>query len=200
MTFFEKGSPVTLPSFQSQLDAAIATLRTLAAQAAQAEAIALRVRDTVLGGNLLLTCGNGGSATDAQHLAEELVGRYRSNRRPLPAIALTADSAALTCIANDFGYDEVFARQVEALTRPGDLLLCFSTSGNSPNILAALGAARARGVGTIALLGKDGGAAKDLADLPLVVASDDTARIQEAHLQVLHYICEVVEVAVTRDA
>jgi D-sedoheptulose 7-phosphate isomerase len=184
------------PSFQSQLVASIAALQALATQATQIEAIAARVRDTVLGGNLLLTCGNGGSATDAQHLAEELVGRYRSNRRPLPAIALTADSAALTCIANDFGYDDVFARQVEALARPGDLLLCFSTSGNSPNILAALRAARARGAGSVALLGKDGGAARELADLPLVVAHSDTARIQEAHLQVLHYICEVVEVAV----
>jgi D-sedoheptulose 7-phosphate isomerase len=187
---------MSLPSFQSQLDASVATLRALASQAGQVEAIAARVRDTVLGGNLLLTCGNGGSATDAQHLAEEMVGRYRSNRRPLPAVALTADSATLTCIANDFGYDEVFSRQVEALARPGDLLLCFSTSGNSPNVLAALRAARGRGAGTIALLGKDGGAAKNLADLPLVVAADDTARIQEAHLQVLHYICEVVEIAV----
>jgi D-sedoheptulose 7-phosphate isomerase len=187
---------MSLPSFQSQLDASVAALRALASQADQIEAIAARVRDTVLGDNLLLTCGNGGSATDAQHLAEELIGRYRSNRRPLPAVALTADSAALTCIANDFGYDDVFSRQIEALARPGDLLLCFSTSGNSPNVLAALRAARGRGAGTIALLGKDGGAAKDLADLALVVAADDTARIQEAHLQVLHYICEVVEIAV----
>jgi D-sedoheptulose 7-phosphate isomerase len=184
------------PSFQAQLDTSIATLRALAAQSEQIEAIAARVLDTVLGGNLLLTCGNGGSATDAQHLAEELIGRYRTNRRPLPAVALTADSAALTCIANDFGYDDVFARQVEALARPGDLLVCFSTSGNSPNVVAALHAARGRGAGTIALVGKDGGAAKGLADLALVVAHDDTARIQEAHLQVLHYICEVVEVAV----
>ena len=111
-------------------------------------------------------------------------------------IALTADSAALTCIANDFGYDAVFARQVEGLARPGDLLLCFSTSGNSPNISAALQAARACGAGTIALLGKDGGAARGLADQALVVASDDTAHIQAAHLQILHYICELVEAAV----
>ena len=187
------------PSFQSQIEASLAVLGALAGQAGQVEAIAARVRDTVLGGNLLLTCGNGGSATDAQHLAEELIGRYRSNRRALPAVALTADSAALTCIANDFGFDDVFSRQVAGLARPGDLLLCFSTSGSSPNILAALRAARSRGAGTIALLGKDGGAAKDLADLALVVAASDTARIQEAHLQVLHYICEVVEDAVTNE-
>jgi D-sedoheptulose 7-phosphate isomerase len=186
------------PTFQSQLDASLAALQSLARHAGQVEAIAARVRDAVLAGHLLLTCGNGGSATDAQHLSEELIGRYRANRRALPAIALTADSAALTCIANDFGFDDVFARQVEALARPGDLLLCFSTSGNSPNIVAALRAARERGATTIALLGKDGGAALGLSDLALIAPSDDTARIQEAHLQVLHYICEVVEQAVTR--
>lgn len=190
---------MTAPGFLAQLDASCAVIRSLAAQVELVERIAARVRDTVLGGHLLLTCGNGGSATDAQHLAEELIARYRSNRRALPAIALTADSAVLTCIGNDFGYEQVFARQVEALAGPGDLMLCFSTSGSSPNIVAALHAARARGAGSIALLGKDGGAARGLADLALVVASDDTARIQEAHLQVLHYICEVVEAAVTRE-
>ena len=183
-------------SIHEQLDASCAVIQSLAAQAELIEQIAARVRDGMLGGHLLLTCGNGGSATDAQHLAEELVGRYRGNRRALPAMALTADSSALTCIANDFGYEYVFSRQVEALARPGDLLLCFSTSGNSPNVLAALRAARERGASSIALLGKDGGAARGLADLALVVASSDTARIQEAHLQVLHYICEVVEEAV----
>ena len=186
------------PSFQTQLDAGLAVLQSLAGQAQQIEQIAATVRDVLLAGRTLLTCGNGGSATDAQHLAEELIGRYRANRRALSAIALTADSAALTCIANDFGYDAVFSRQVEGLARPGDLLLCFSTSGNSPNISAALRAARARGAGTIALLGKDGGAARGLADQALVVASADTAHIQAAHLQILHYICELVEVAVLR--
>jgi D-sedoheptulose 7-phosphate isomerase len=184
------------PSFQAQIDASQVVLQSLVAQSELIDTIARRVRDTLLGGHTLLTCGNGGSATDAQHLAEELVGRYRSNRRALPALALTADSAALTCIGNDFGYEQVFARQIEGLARPGDLLLCFSTSGNSPNITAALRAARARGASSVALLGKDGGAARGLADLALVVASDDTARIQEAHLQVLHFICEAVEVAI----
>ena len=186
------------PSFQTQLDAGLAVLQSLASQAEHIEQIAATVRDVLLSGHILLTCGNGGSATDAQHLAEELIGRYRANRRALPAIALTADSAALTCIANDFGYDTVFSRQVEGLARPGDLLLCFSTSGNSPNIGAALRAARVRGAGTIALLGKDGGAARELADQALVVDSDDTAHIQAAHLQILHYICELIEVAVLR--
>jgi D-sedoheptulose 7-phosphate isomerase len=183
------------PSFHSQLADGLAVLQSLVGQAQQIEQIAATVRDALLAGHTLLTCGNGGSATDAQHLAEELIGRYRTNRRALPAIALTADSAALTCIANDFGYDAVFSRQVEGLARPGDLLLCFSTSGNSPNISAALRAARARGAGTIALLGKDGGTARDLADQALIVASDNTAHIQAAHLQILHYICELVEAA-----
>jgi D-sedoheptulose 7-phosphate isomerase len=186
-------------SIREQLDASCAVIQSLSAQAELIERIAAQACDTLLAGRLVLTCGNGGSATDAQHLAEELIGRFRGNRRALPAVALTADTAALTCIANDFGYEQVFARQVEALARPGDLLVCFSTSGNSPNIVAALQAARARGAQSVALLGKDGGAARGLADLALIVASDDTARIQEAHLQVLHYICEVVEAAVLSD-
>ncbi|HEU5101387.1 MAG TPA: SIS domain-containing protein [Roseiflexaceae bacterium] len=184
------------PSFQTQLAAGVAVLQSLAGQAQHVEQIAATVRDALLAGHTLLTCGNGGSATDAQHLAEELIGRYRANRRALPAISLTADTAALTCIANDFGYDSVFARQVEGLARPGDVLVCFSTSGSSPNISAALRAARARGAATIALLGKDGGAARALADQSLVVASHDSAHIQAAHLFVLHYICELVEAAV----
>jgi D-sedoheptulose 7-phosphate isomerase len=187
-----------LPTLKSQLDASCAVIQSLAAQVELVERIAVLARDTLLDGHMLLACGNGGSATDAQHLAEELIGRYRATRRALPAVALTADTAALTCIANDFGYDYVFARQIEALARPGDLLVCFSTSGNSPNVVAALQAAHARGARSVALLGKDGGAARGLADLALIVASDDTARIQEAHLQVLHYICEVVEAAILR--
>jgi D-sedoheptulose 7-phosphate isomerase len=183
-------------AFTEQLTAAQATLRELAEQAGTVERIAALVRDTLLRGGLVLACGNGGSATDAQHLAEELIARYRANRRALPALALTADSAVLTCIGNDFGFEQVFARQLEGLARPGDLLVCFSTSGNSPNIVAALRAARVRGALSVALLGKDGGAARPLADVPLVVAHEDTARIQEAHLQIVHYICEVVERAV----
>lgn len=185
-------------SIRDQLTASVAVIQSLATQAEQIEQIAVTVRDAVLNGHMLLTCGNGGSATDAQHLAEELIGRFRSNRRALPAVALTADSAALTCIANDFGYDHVFARQIAGLARPGDVMLCFSTSGNSGNIVEALRAAKAAGATSIALLGKDGGAARELADLSLIVASNDTARIQEAHLQILHYICEVVEVAVVQ--
>ncbi|MBC8163309.1 MAG: SIS domain-containing protein [Roseiflexaceae bacterium] len=181
-----------------QIDEITAVLAALRGQAATVDAIAALVRDTVLGGGTLYTAGNGGSSTDAQHLAEELIGRYRSNRRALPAVALSADGSVLTCIGNDFGYNAIFSRQVEGLVRPGDTLVVFSTSGNSPNIVAALRAASERGGRTIALLGKTGGACQGLADLELIVASDNTARIQEAHLQVLHYICEVVEAAVAK--
>jgi D-sedoheptulose 7-phosphate isomerase len=149
--------------------------------------------DAMLDGRSLFTCGNGGSATDAIHLAEEMVGRYRASRRPLPAVCLNTDVGAITCIANDFGYDQVFARQLEALARPGDLLVVFSTSGGSPSILAALRSARSIGVTSIALLGKGGGAARELADHALVVPSASSARIQEVHTLILHAICEEIE-------
>ncbi|MEM8834528.1 MAG: SIS domain-containing protein [Planctomycetota bacterium] len=141
----------------------------------------------------LYTCGNGGSAAEALHLAEELTGRYRADRRALPAVCLNSDPTALTCIANDFGFDAVFARQLEALARPNDLLCVFSTSGKSPNILRALEAAAARDVRTIALLGKGGGPALDLAQHAIVVPSDDGAHIQEAHQVILHIFLEAVE-------
>ena len=141
----------------------------------------------------LFWCGNGGSASDSQHLAAELVGRFKKNRRALRSIALTTDSSVLTCVANDFSYEDVFARQVEALGRPGDVLICISTSGNSENILQALRVAKEMGLMTVVLLGKDGGFAKDLADKALVIPSDSTARIQEGHILVGHILCEVIE-------
>lgn len=180
-------------SFRAQLEESLAVFGALAAQAATVEQIADLAAGAVLAGQTLFTCGNGGSATDALHLAEELVGRYRGDRRPLPAVCLNADVSALTCIANDFGFEQVFARHLLALARPADLLVCFSTSGNSPNILAALRAARERGVVAVALLGNDGGAARRLADYALVVPSANSARIQEAHTLILHAICEEIE-------
>jgi D-sedoheptulose 7-phosphate isomerase len=144
-------------------------------------------------GNKVLSCGNGGSATDAQHLSEEFVGRYRSNRQALPAICLSADAAALTCIANDWSFDYVFARQIEALGRAGDLLVLFSTSGNSANILQSLQAAQKKGVTSLLLTGKDGGQAKTLADHTLIVPSFNTARIQEMHTWIMHVILEEME-------
>jgi D-sedoheptulose 7-phosphate isomerase len=145
------------------------------------------------GGGKVLTLGNGGSATDAAHLAEELLGRFRANRAPLAAVCLAADAAALTCIANDFGYEQVFARQVRALARPGDAVVAFSTSGNSANVAAALEEARRAGARTIGLLGGDGGRALAACDLAFVAPGAGTARIQELHTLALHLICEAVE-------
>lgn len=141
----------------------------------------------------LLICGNGGSAADAQHLAAELTGRFETERRGYPAIALTTDSSALTAIGNDYGFDRVFSRQVEALAQPGDLLLVISTSGNSANLVSATKAAQARDVRVIGLLGRDGGALGRCVDLPLVVDVPRTARIQEAHLVILHLLCTLFE-------
>ncbi|MFL2832939.1 MAG: SIS domain-containing protein [Coraliomargaritaceae bacterium] len=144
-------------------------------------------------GKTVFACGNGGSATDSMHLCEELVGRYRGDRQPLPAVSLNSDTSVITCIANDFGFEAIFARQIEALGQSGDLLVGFSTSGNSENIYQAFLAAQARGVVTILLTGKDGGRIKEVADHSIVVPSDNTARIQELHTFILHAWLELVE-------
>ena len=157
------------------------------------------VADTFGRGGKILLFGNGGSASDAQHIAAEWVGRYVHERRPLPAVALTANSSELTAIANDYGFDQVFVRGVEAHGRPGDLALALSTSGNSPNVLAAVSAARERGLVTVALTGKGGGQLASLADLVVRVPSDETARIQESHITICHAICAVVDDALCTD-
>ena len=144
-------------------------------------------------GSTVFFIGNGGSAADSQHLAAELVGRYSVDRRPLRSVALTTDSSVLTCIANDVSYDEVFARQTEALVDLGDVLVAISTSGESRNILGALQVAKRKGAGTVALLGKGGGSAGSAADYVLIVDSDSTSRIQEAHILIGHIFCEIVE-------
>ena len=144
-------------------------------------------------GNKVLLCGNGGSAADAQHIAAELTGRYKSERRGLPAIALTTDTSALTAISNDYGYARVFDRQVEALANHGDLLIGISTSGNSDNIISALGTAKELGCTTLGLSGRDGGKMNDLCDVNLVVPSDDTPRIQEMHILFGHILCQIVD-------
>lgn len=144
-------------------------------------------------GHKVLIMGNGGSAADAQHLAAELVGRFLMERKALPAIALTTDTSILTAIGNDFGFDEVFKRQVEALARPGDILIGISTSGNSANVVRALEAGREIGVTTIGLLGRDGGEIGKFVDFALTVPSPDTPRIQEAHLFIIHVLCDLVE-------
>lgn len=144
-------------------------------------------------GSTLFWCGNGGSAADSQHLAAELVGRFKKNRRALRSIALTTDSSVLTCVANDYSYDDIFARQVEALGRPRDVLIGISTSGNSENVLRAFKTAKELDLVTVALLGKGGGSAKNLADHSLIIPSDSTARIQEAHILIGHIFCELIE-------
>ena len=144
-------------------------------------------------GGRLYTFGNGGSAADAQHLAAELIGRYLRERRPLPAVALSVDPSVVTCIANDYAWDDVFARQVEALAGPGDMVAGFTTSGRSPNVVRGLAAARARGATTVLFAGGDGGPALEHADHALLVASTTTARVQEMHLLLLHLLSDEVD-------
>jgi D-sedoheptulose 7-phosphate isomerase len=151
------------------------------------------VRETVKGGGTLFFCGNGGSAADAQHVATEYVVRYTRTRRAYPAIALTTDTSLLTAAANDMGFDAVFARQVEALTRPGDLLVIHSTSGNSPNVLRAAEAARNKGVRVLAFSARDGGELRALSDHCVIIPTSRTDRAQELHLCIEHLICDYVE-------
>jgi len=140
-------------------------------------------------------CGNGGSAAESSHLAVELIGRFKNNRRSLPSLSLNADTSAITCIANDFGYDEIFARQLEGLGKKGDVLIVLSSSGQSENILRVLRKAKEMGITSIALLGKGGGQAVGLSDFATVIESDETARIQEMHLLLGHTLCEFAEIA-----
>ncbi|WP_367868562.1 D-sedoheptulose 7-phosphate isomerase [Pedobacter sp. WC2423] len=151
------------------------------------------VTDTVLAGGKVLLAGNGGSAADAQHIAAELTGRYVKDRKALPAIALTVDTSALTAISNDYGFERVFARQVEAFARPGDLFIAISTSGNSPNIIQALHTAREMGCKILGLSGRDGGQMNNLCDLNIIIPDDVTARIQEMHILIGHIFCKAVD-------
>lgn len=145
--------------------------------------------------NTIFWCGNGGSAAESSHLAVELIGRFKNNRRPLPSLSLNSDTSAITCIANDFGYDEIFARQLEGLGKIGDVLVVLSSSGNSENILRVLQKAKGVGITTIALLGKGGGQAAALSDYAIIIESEETARIQEMHLLLGHTLCEYAEIA-----
>lgn len=151
-------------------------------------------------GNKLLVMGNGGSAADAQHLAAEMVGRFKLERPALPALALTTDSSIVTAIGNDYGFERIFSRQIEAHAVAGDVVIGISTSGNSPNIQLALEIAGSRGCRTVALLGKDGGSIKAVAELAMVVSSNDTARIQEGHIAIIHIVCDLVEKALFKPA
>ncbi len=176
----------------------IKTLESLLAQVQEKHGESFSVSAKVFAealknGNTIFWCGNGGSAAESSHLAVELIGRFKNNRRPLPSVSLNADTSALTCIANDFGYDEIFARQLEGLAKKGDVLVVLSTSGKSGNILQVLRKAKEIGVTSIALLGKGGGDAVSIADHSIVVNSTETARIQEIHLLIGHTFCEFAE-------
>lgn len=144
-------------------------------------------------GHKILFCGNGGSAADAQHLAAEIIGRFQKERAPYPALALTVDTSILTAVANDYGYDTVFSRQVQGLGQTGDVLVGISTSGNSKNVVAAIAAAREKGMSVIGLTGQGGGSMADLCDVCLAVPSSVTARTQEMHIMIGHILCEIAE-------
>jgi len=190
-----KGFPDPESCFVERLSQAQRGITQLAQLKSDVIRCAQLVQQTLRDGRSVLTCGNGGSAAEALHFAEELSGRYRSNRPALAALSLSADPTAITCIANDFGFDQVFSRQVEAIGRSGDVLVVLSTSGNSPNILRALDVGKARGLRTVGLLGSDGGKASALCDVPLVVRSVDGAAVQEVHQMIIHIICETLEPA-----
>ena len=175
-----------------RLAAVAGASKVLAPQVAR---IAARYVEVLRGGGTLYFCGNGGSAADAQHVAAEYVVRYTGSRRPLAAVALTTDTSLLTAAGNDLGFEQIFARQVEALCRPGDLLVLHSTSGRSPNLVAAARAARTRGTPTVAFLGRDGGTLVGEVDEALVVPADDTGQIQILHLALEHLVVELVESA-----
>jgi D-sedoheptulose 7-phosphate isomerase len=167
---------------------------------ATARAIAAVIVATLRSGNKLLIVGNGGSAADAQHIAAEIVGRYKQDRAAYAAVALTTDTSALTAIANDYGFEQVFARQVEGLGRPGDVLLALSTSGRSPNILAALRSARERGLVTVGFTGSKGETLRALCDHLLIAPTDDTPIVQQIYLTVAHAICDEIEQAMMRES
>jgi phosphoheptose isomerase len=172
---------------------AAASLEQLASLESQMIASADTISNALLSGNKLMACGNGGSAADASHLTTEFVSRFNHERRPYPAISLTAHGGDLTAIGNDYEFNEIFARQIQAFGKSGDVLTAFTTSGHSENVRRALLAANALQLTTIAFLGRDGGACAGLADIELIVTSNVTARIQEGHKFLLHTICELVE-------
>ncbi len=195
---------MSIESIQQQfLDSAETKRQAAVVLAPQIDAAVERLVGALTSGNKILACGNGGSAADAQHFAAELVGRFERERPGLAAIALTTDSSIVTAIGNDFGYNIVFARQVEALGQPGDILLAISTSGNSANVVAAIEAARQREMTVVALTGKGGGRVGtmlDEFDLHLCVPSDRTARIQEVHMLTLHCLCDGIDEALLGEA
>jgi phosphoheptose isomerase len=177
----------------------IATLQSLKKLEPEFARAANLITDRLTNGNKLVVCGNGGSASDAAHFATEFVVRFMKDRPAYPAICLTSDGGLLTAAGNDYGFDEIFARQVAAFGLPGDVLICLTTSGNSKNVKRALEEAKTRKLKTIAFLGRDGGSTIGMADVDLLVRSDSTARIQEAHKLLLHVLCETIESRLSGD-
>ena len=179
--------------FEKSLQQHVETFGRLTAMEASVAKAAAVCADAIAKGNKVIFCGNGGSAADSQHIAAELVGRLVDDRRALPALSLTTDTSALTCIANDYGYDHVFARQLSGVGQAGDVLIAISTSGNSTNILNAAEVAKSKGIYSIGWLGKDGGKLAHQVDWPLIAPSNITARIQEVHIFWGHVICALIE-------
>jgi len=179
--------------FQNNLAEQIAVLQTLGSLDSLVCKAAEVAAQSLQSGGKLMFCGNGGSAADCQHLAAELTGRFIKDRRPLAAIALSTDTSAITCISNDYSFEEVFARQVQGLGRSGDVLVGISTSGNSRNVIRAVEEALAAGMSVIGLLGRDGGALHELCNVAIVVPSQVTARIQESHILIGHTLCGMIE-------
>ena len=190
---------VHLRPFQASISDALQVLDTLRTQEHLVQEAATLCLEAFERGNKILVCGNGGSASESQHLVGELMGRYNGNRAPLPAVAITADSTTLTCIGNDYRFEDVFSRQIIGLGRPGDIVIVFSTSGNSPNIVRALEVARDSRIRSIAFLGREGGAAARLSDFPLIVPCQDTARIQEGHQFLMHALMDFIEAKQAHD-
>jgi len=182
-----------LPQLHEAIADATKTLQSLLDLDVQLGQAADEIKECLRSGNKLLVCGNGGSAADAAHFATELVVRFAKDRRAQPALCLASDGGLLTAAGNDYGFDEIFARQVAAFGQPGDLLICLTTSGKSKNVVRALEEAKGRKLKTIALLGRDGGSTVGMADVDLLVNSNSTARIQEAHQVLLHVLCELIE-------
>lgn len=188
-----RNEETTLTEFLSQLEQHQAVMKDLAQLQPRFEKAVDLVVQALKAGNKLLLCGNGGSAADSQHIAAEIIGRFETERDALPAIALTTDTSILTAVGNDYGYEQIFARQVAGLARRGDVLIAYSTSGNSANVLRAAESAHQRGVAVISLTGRDGGKLGAMADVDLCVASDITARIQEGHAFIGHALCSAID-------
>lgn len=180
-------------TFEASLAETVRTLQALGSLRPAIDRAGSMIVQALRAGNKLLICGNGGSAAEAAHFATELVGRYAKTRRSLPAVALSSDGSLVTCIGNDFGYEQIFARQVAGLAQPGDLVVVLTSSGNSPNIVATLQEAKRLGLESIAFLGRGGGKAKGLATCDLIMPGESGAAAQEAHLFLIHHFCERID-------